>query len=59
MAIFNPIPQKAQTKEILALIMAVDKKNIKELERQRRENSSPESLCYVRDQNVVVVNLQL
>lgn len=57
MAIFNPIPQKAQTKEILALIMAVDKKISKSL--RDRENSSPESMCYVRDQNVVVVNLQL
>lgn len=58
MAIFNPIPQKAQTKEIPALIMAVDKKISKSL-RDSGGRILVLKVCYVRDQNVVVVNLQL
>lgn len=66
MAIFNPIAQKEQEKGILSLIMAIYQKYQRSgetrSERERESNLVLEvcvCVCYVRDQNVVVVNLQL
>lgn len=66
MAIFNPIAEKEQEKGILSLIMAIYQKYQRAAE-TRRERERERSLvlevcvcvCYVRDQNVLVVNLQL
>lgn len=56
MAIFNPIAQKEQEEGILSLIMAIYQKNRNKRAGEPRRESP---VCYVRDQNVVVVNPQL
>lgn len=64
MAIFNPIAQKEQENGFLSLIMAITQKYRRsgETRRERRRSLVLEvcvCVCYVRDQNVLVVNLQL
>lgn len=56
MAIFNPIAQKEQEDRILSLIMAIYQKYQGERECVLEVCVC---VCYVRDQNVVVVNPQL
>lgn len=56
MAIFNPIAQKEQEEGIPSLIMAIYQKYQRAGEtRRERKEARPQSVCYVRDQNVVVV----
>lgn len=64
MAIFNPIAQEEQEKGILSLIVAIYQKYQRSGEARRGGERSLllevcVCVCYVRDQNVVVVNLQL